>query len=53
MKNEYDNKNRELSQTTALSEEENPIEKFYRIKNEINLIESDIQYYEKNVNRLN
>jgi hypothetical protein len=36
--------------TTALSEDENPIAKFYRIKNEIDLIEKDLEFYNKNVN---
>lgn len=35
--------------TTAVSEDDNPIQKFNRIKNEIDLIEKDLEFYNKNV----
>jgi uncharacterized protein (UPF0335 family) len=53
MKTESLNEKKELSQTTATTEEESPIEKFYRIKKEIDTIETDIQYYNSNVNTIN
>jgi hypothetical protein len=37
------------SETTATTDTENPIQKFYRIKKEIGIIEKDIQFYQKNV----
>ncbi len=50
LKNEFDNRKKELSVTaTAVTEEESPVEKFYRIRNEIDVIEKDVEYYKDNV----
>ena len=40
-----------LNQTasTSLSEDENPVYKFNKIKSEIQLIEKDLQFYSQNV----
>jgi hypothetical protein len=64
LKPEYDNnftqgnakiltfQNNKLNQTdtTSSSEDENPIYKFNKIKNEIDLIEKDLEFYKQNVN---
>jgi hypothetical protein len=36
-------------ETTVSSQEENPIQKFHKIKSEISLIEQDLEFYSKNV----
>lgn len=44
-----DKLNNEQSVTTAETYDEHPVDKFNRIKKEIQLIESDLEFYKNNV----
>lgn len=49
VKNEKNINQNTKSVSTDVSEDDNPLRKFKRIKNEIDLIEKDLKFYQENV----